>query len=37
MSKQLKLSAALSFALMAGFAVISQLGATYASTALIGG
>ena len=36
MSKQLKFSAALSFVLMTGFAVISQLGAA-APQALIGG
>ena len=36
MSKQLKLSAALSFVLMTGFAIVSQL-ATIAPQPLIGG
>jgi hypothetical protein len=37
MSKQLKLSAALSLALMTGFAVIAQLGTSQTATVLIGG
>jgi hypothetical protein len=37
MSKQLKLSAALSLALMTGFAVFAELSASPATTVLIGG